>query len=588
MTSSSETTQDNRLVGRGITPGVGQGIAYRVEPRTPSPARVQITPSQVEGELQRLDQALEMTRNQLRAICDRLKETTGRELSAIISAHLVMLDDPQFTGVTRRRVSERLDSPEKAVRVVADQFLSAFQSADDAFFVHRAIDFEEVVWRILENLSELEPPRDPEFPEDLVLVARKLGISTFARFPLDQIKGLVVLKGAANSHLAIVARSYQIPMVSGIDPLTSGISTGVNLLVDGSRGAVVVKPGLGFLQEYQIGVTEKQRIRSPDKEPCFTRDRERVFVLANTEMGSDVQDALSCGAEGIGLFRSEFLVMAPGDLYKLEKQYETYCELAKAAQGLPAIVRTFDFAEEVNPWDEKISNGPSSVLGLRGIRFSLRYQHVFKAQLRAVLRAREQGDLRLVLPMLASTRELADALRIVRDVEKEINPDLTRSHPVQIGVLIEIPAALYILDEILEQCEFLAVGTNDLIQFLLAVDRTDDEVSDLYDAYHPAVIRSLLQIQSAAHTHQKPAYICGEAAAQIPYTALLVGMGFRHLSMSSPAIGSVKAFLRKQSARELSQLVGQIATLSDPKEIRDLVQRRLGKDEPATAGIVES
>jgi len=567
--------QIKKLKGKALSPGLVFGTAYRVESQHPAFFRLNISKSDVPVEIKRFHKALKRSRQQYLRDKKKLEKAVGKEHAAIIDAHLLMLEDPWLLGEIEKGIRENLESPEKAIGHVSDNLLDVYHSLGDPFFRERSSDFEEVVQRLIWNLMELGVGEDPDLPDDVILVASEIGLGVLARYPLEKIKGLVLTRAGETSHVAIIARSYQIPVVSGIENIRDEIRTGDRLLLDGSSGAVEVGVGPGSLAKARSKKNkglESEPARKPDRKPCLTLDGERVFLYANTEIGSEVAASLEAGAEGIGLFRSEYAYMSQkNEELDEEGHFSIYRELAETVKRRPAVIRTLDVAD---PGDSEYSAGEEgSALGLRGIRVSLKHPDIFKAQIRAILRAREYGDLRIVLPMISSVDEVIEGRKLIEEVEKDLGVALLKDDRVAVGVLLEVPAAILTLDAIARYCDFVAVGTNDLIQYTLAAGRLEEEIAYLYNPLHPALLRCLDQVVKVARANDIKATVCGEMAAHPIYAAVLVGLGFRCLSMTSFAIPVVKRAIRKYSAEDLRQKSDELMSLTRLSEITTFVQK---------------
>ena len=562
-------------MGTGLAPGVGCGVAYRVEPKHPAFYRIRITRDQIPAELGRFHSAVERARDQYREDKKRLEERLGSDHSHIIEAHLLMLEDRGLVEEVERRIREELDSSEKAVRHVADQLLAAYESLADEFFKERSFDFREVIERLVSNLLPLDPEEETRPTEDLILVGAEIGLGVLARFPLDLVRGLVVGKSGNTSHLAIVARSLQIPVVSGLGGVRDQIATGDYLSVDGERGVVEIGNSPEFLHTARARSTA---LVSPgsvatDREPCISVDGERIYLLANAEFGREIEPAVRLGAEGIGLFRSEYLYMMHrgGSRPSEDAEAELFRGVCSAMGDRPVVIRTLDLAERNG--SGLFAGEEAAVLGLRGIRLSLRKPDVFRPQVRAIVRAREHGDLRIVLPMVSSPDEVVQGRALIRDVERELGVPEARAIPV--GVLVEVPAAVITLESIAPHCDFLAVGTNDLIQYTLAAGRLNEEIAYLYNPLHPAVLQSLKRIVQVGEDKGLPVTVCGEMAAHPLYASVLVGLGYRRLSMTAFAIPRVKEALRELSAKWLAERVSELIALQSLEEIQTFVQEHL-------------
>ncbi len=564
-----------KLQGKALSPGLVFGTAYRVEPQHPAFFRLSISPKDVSVELKRFRKALKRSRQQYLRDKKKLEKAVGKEHAAIIDAHLLMLEDPWLLEEIEKGIRENLESPEKAIQHVADNLLDVYRSLVDPFFRERSSDFEEVVQRLIWNLTELVVGEDPDLPDDLILVAPEIGLGVLARFPLEKIKGLVLTRAGETSHVAIIARSYQIPVVSGIENIREEVRTGDRLLLDGFSGTVEVGVGPESLvkaRSKKDSAAEAGLTKKSDRKPCLTLDGERVFLYANTEFGSEVAAALKAGAEGIGLFRSEYLYMSQkNQVLDEEGHFLLYRELAETVKQRPAVIRTLDIADPSR--SEYAAGEEGSALGLRGIRVSLRDPDTFKVQIRAILRAREHGNLRIVLPMISSVDEIIESRKLIEEVEKELGVALLNDDRVAVGVLLEVPAAILTLEAIARYCDFVAVGTNDLIQYTLAAGRLEEEIAYLYNPLHPALLRCLDTVVKVARANDITATVCGEMAAHPIYAAVLVGLGFRHLSMTSVAIPAVKRAIRKYSAADLKEKVDELMSLTRLSEITTFVQK---------------
>ena len=562
-------------MGTGLAPGVGCGVAYRVEPKQPTFYRIRITPDEVQAELDRLRSAVERARSQYHRDREKLEERLGSDHAHIIEAHLLMLEDRALLDEVERRIRERLDSSEKAVRYVADQLLAAYESLDDRFFKERGFDFREVIERLVANLLPLGPEGEVQPTEDLILVGSELGLGVLARFPLDLVRGLVVGKSGDTSHLAIVARSLRIPIVSGVVGLREQIATGDYLAIDGASGRVEIGVSSEFLEQVRSrsGVSPVSDSPRADREPCLTLDGERVFLYANAEFSREVEPALHLGAEGIGLFRSEYVYMMQrsGVSPNEDDEMDLFRSVGEAMGDHPVVIRTLDLAER---------NGAGfaageevAALGLRGIRLSLRKPEVFRSQVRAILRAREYGDLRIVLPMVTSPDEVIQGRALIREAERELGISSGRAIPV--GVLVEVPAAVFTLESIAPHCDFLAVGTNDLIQYTLAAGRLNEEIAYLYNPLHPAVLYSLKRILQVGNEFGLPVTVCGEMAAHPLHASVLVGLGYRRLSMTALSIPRIKETLRGVATHELAKQVSHLISLRSLEDIQAFVREHL-------------
>lgn len=575
-----------RLVGTPLSPGIGAGRAYRIEQHAPDFHRLYLSAAEAPRELERLQEALAKSREQLVRIKERFEQQLGKEHSYIIDAHRLILEDREFLDQIRSKIRDHLYGPERAVWEATEEWLAVYRTLTDPFFRDRGSDLEEVARRIVANLGESGPPRQEEqSSEDLILVGPEIGLSDLASFPLAQVKGLVSARGGQTSHITIIARVHRIPAVSGVREVEGNIRTGDEMIVDGSEGVVLVQPSAGERRDFQVLLREEQRRSSElegDFRPSSTADGRVVSVLANTDMEDEATVAFDLGAEGIGLFRSEFVYM--GEMsgpVRFEDQLSIYRRLARLTGPRPAVIRTLDMGTEDHPYFTRLA-GEGPVLGLRGIRLSLDRPQLFRDQARAIVSARSEGNLRILLPMISSADELVTARELIREVEREVSEKtgFEPESPIQVGAMIEVPSAVLVLDGICRHADFVSVGSNDLIQFTLAVDRSSDLLSPLFNPLHPAILKSLERVARVASRNRIPAYVCGEVAAQPLYAYLLIGMGFQRLSMNPFAIPTVKKRIREMVYEEARERIRELLRFSTIQEVERYVKREMPSWEP--------
>ncbi len=565
-------TQSLKLTGSGLSPGIVIGTAYKVEPAAPKFYRIGIETEDVPRELGRLSLALQKSRTQLRAIKLRFEKLVGKDHAYMIDVHLMILDDPRFVDDIRSRIIEGLHSPERAVRETADRWLALYQSLDDPFFRERGLELRDVEQRILSNLVESNGGSQGTLPDSLVLVAPEVNLSLLAEYQLERVGGLVLTKAGRASHVTIIARSYHVPLVSGIEGIEAMIQTGDTVIVDGHEGVVWKNPAPNTVKRYQMRLRAdlgRRHAQSMDTSPSVTRDGRHVALYVNTEVEAEAAAAIRQGAAGIGLFRSEFMFMRhKAGLMTEDEQFAVYRRLAESAGSRPAILRTLDIGEGRHPIfsSESISEEPS--LGLRGIRLSLKYPVLFRSQLRAVLRAGAHGNLKVVFPMVTSVDELLQGRRTIEEVKAELSASgMSFRGDLEIGAMLEVPAAILTLDAILNHADFVAVGTNDLIQYTLAAGRTNEEVDYLFNPLHPAVLSSLQRVAELSARKNKRVYICGEVASNPLFVYVLVGLGFQHLSMGLSSIGDVRKTIREM---EFEHAVRHVKTLLELPTLEDI------------------
>ncbi len=534
------------LKGNGVSPGVALGQALKLDSHNRAVLKLQIDPAHVEGEVRRMQEAIRVSRAQLEVLKARLEEKVGPEHSFILDVHLLMLEDRTLIAEIADLIRRHRVNAEWAVRDATDRIRQAYASLDDEYFRERWADVENVVERILQNLSGDTPINWAPLPHNLIIVSDDFNASAFAAMDLNKVRALVLEAGGRTSHSAIIARSLRIPAVMEARGSLAAIETGDMVLVDGEEGQFVVNPTPARLEETREQLAQADALRDPTvqlKGGGCTRDGTGVSLQANTELPSEVHAAKRYGAEGIGLFRSEFLFFGhPNGFPGMEDQLETYRMLAREMHPYPVAIRTLDAgADKVWAGSDALSElNPS--MGLRGIRLSLKGGgRLLEPQLEAILRAGAEGNVEIVLPMVSSVEEVWEVRAAIRKIQSGMGARCGAvAERVPVGAMIEIPSAVLSLESIAAAVDFLCVGTNDLIQYLLAVDRTNPQVSHLFQPLHPSVLHCLGRIAAVAGSLGKPARICGEMSSNPFFVVLLLGMGFRQFSMNCASIPTVR------------------------------------------------
>ena len=573
-----------KLDGIGVSPGLAVGPALVVERETVPVFRLLVPAEAIDCEVKRLTRAVEASRAQLKAIKERLRHEVGVN-AYIFDAHLLMLEDPLLLDSAVHIIREELVNAEWALRTVSDQLHERFEGLSDEYLKERTTDLDDVLGRIQLNLGgAADAPSLARLPGRFVIVAVDLTPSEAAELDWEHVLAIATNAGSPSHHTSILARSFGIPAVVGLQDATARIPPGATVAVDGTHGAVVIEPGEPALAALRAGQGERRGRPRADARvlPCVTRDGVRVSLLGNAEFPEEAVHALEYGAEGIGLFRSEYLLGRARRWPDEERQYEVYRRMLEQIGPHPVTVRTWDVGPE-----DLVPGGPTSAnpaLGERALRLMRRAPEPFQAQLRALLRAAQHGPLRLLFPFVTGPSDL----RLVLDLLEETRAGLRRdgvafAADVPIGLMLEVPSAAITADLLAPHVQFFAVGTNDLIQYLLAVDRADPRVSGLYEPLHPAVLRTIDGVVRAATAHSIPVSICGEMASDPLQALLLVGLGVRELSMSPVAIAGVKAALRAASASRLEPVARASLSLATADEIGAMLRRELAEARTAPA-----
>jgi phosphoenolpyruvate-protein phosphotransferase (PTS system enzyme I) len=536
------------LKGTGVSPGIAVGQALLVEHDVAPVFRLLVPPEEVEAEVVRFTRAIEASARQLQAIKDRMSREVGMPHAYIFDAHLLMLEDPLLRDRAVSVIREEHVNAEWSLRTVAEQLHALFDAFQDEYLRERSTDLDDVLGRIQLNLAgAADAPSLSRLPGRFVVVAAGLSPSEAAGLDWERVVAIATDVGSSTYHTAIIARSLGIPAVVGLEDATRRIPPGTLVVVDGTRGRVVVEPSgpvLAGLRETQAQEKrEERRLQETRALPAVTLDGTVVDLRANVEFIEEVSTARLYGAEGIGLFRSEYLLGRTRRWPSEEQQVDVYRRLLEQMAPHPVTVRTWDVG-----LDEMAPGGPTSpnpALGDRALRLLRRFPEPFRIQVRALLRARAHGPLRVMFPFASGPSDLHRALRLIEDAKAELRGEgLTFGEDLPVGLTIEIPSAALTADLLARDVDFLSIGTNDLIQYLLAVDRTDPRVSGLYQPLHPAVVRMIDHVLRTAGK-ARPVSVCGEMAAHPLQALLLVGLGVRELSMAPSAIPRVKAALRE-------------------------------------------
>jgi phosphotransferase system enzyme I (PtsI) len=541
--------------------------------------RLAVPRDQVEAEVARLEAAIALSREQLGAIKERLSREVGAPHAYIFDAHLLMLDDPLLRERALSIVREEGVNAEWALRMVSESLHALFSHFSDAYLRERATDLDDVVGRVQINLQGAPgAPSLARLPGPVVLVAGDLTPSEAAELDWERVLAIVTDVGSSTYHTAILARSLGIPAVAGLKDATRQIPPGAVVAVDGGRGEVHVDPSgpalVALSATQEAHRREEERLRGTRGLPARTLDGVEVRLEANVEFPEEAATAQLYGASGIGLFRSEYLLGRGLRFPTEEQQIDVYRRLVEQMHPHPVTVRTWDVGlEALGPAGP---SSPNPALGERALRLLRRSREPFRIQLRALLRAGKEGPVRVMFPFVSGPSDLRLALELLEEARRELRAEgLAFRESVPVGVNLEVPSAAMVADLLAPEVDFFSVGTNDLIQYLLAVDRTDPRVSSLYEPLHPAVLRTLAGIAKAARAHGRPLSVCGEMAGQPLEAVLLVGLGFRALSMAPSAIPRVKEALRAVRAADAEALAVRCLALSTCAEIQELVRSSL-------------
>jgi phosphotransferase system, enzyme I, PtsP len=558
-----------RLVGLPAAPGFARGFAHIVGTFLSSIDR-NLRTRDVKAELRRLEQALERSRSELDALKARMAPLMPEADLKIFDGHRLILEDEEFIGRIRHAIESGYATESALFRVI-DELSAQMLAVADGYLRERATDFRDVGHRVLRHLRQ-EDGKGP-FSKPTVIVAEELTLSQLTLISHEKLVAMALQSGGTTSHAALLARSFEIPTVVGVEHLMESVAEGDTLVIDGNSGVVHVNPSAEVEREYQSLIKRYAAFRSEllheDGEPAMTHDGHRVRLMANIALCNDIPLALSYGAEGIGLLRSEFSFLTYEDFPDENQQIELYRRMLEAAGGRQITIRTLDIGADKYPPYLRVPREDNPFLGWRSIRISLEMSGLFKVQLRAILRAAAHHNVRLLLPMISSLEELRRAKELLAEARLELyNEGLEHDPEVPLGIMIEVPSAVWMAPQFAREVEFFSVGTNDLIQYLLAADRNNPKVAHLYEAFHPAVISAIAEVVNVARAADKEVGICGEMASDPLATLLLVGIGFDEMSLSPLFIPVVRKVLRKvdyQTARQIARAVLQMAGVQEIK-----------------------
>ena len=567
------------LHGLPVSSGIAIGHAHLVSHTSLEVAHYVLPRHLVDEEVARLDAALEATRTELSDLRSYRPQQAAAEFDAFLDLHLMILGDEHISQAARQMVLREHCNAEWALKMQMDELVTQFEAFEDTYLRERKTDVVQVVERVLKALngeSGHVPPTNKHDVE-MILVAHDVSPADLIQLKPHQFSGILTDLGGATSHTSIVARSLNTPCVVGLHHARELIKDHDMLIVDGEQGVVIVDPDKHLLADYKLRKSqwelERQKLKRLKTAHADTLDGTHIELHANIEMPNDLTEVKENGATGIGLFRSEFLFLNRDNLPDEEEQFNAYREVVEGMEGLPVTIRTFDLgADKQIKGAVRVASNPA--LGLRAIRLCLAEPQLFRAQLRALLRASAYGNLKILVPMLSGVSEINQTLQFIEGAKQSLaNEGIPYDPKVQIGGMIEIPAAALALNVFIKKLDFLSIGTNDLIQYTLAIDRTDDEVAHLYDPLHPAVLQLLAHVIGNANKAGVPLSVCGEMAGELAYTRLLLGLGLRQFSMHPAQLLGTKQRVLTTSLPEMAPLVQKIMRADDPMKIRDLLDR---------------
>ncbi len=578
-----------RLVGVGAAPGVAMGPAHLFGWRIDVHER-RVHESEITSELARLEQALAASDAQLARIQTQIAQEEGDDHQdyQILEAHRLMLKDAHLVGEAQKLIREEASGAEWAVRVALDRIRAVFDRIEDPYFRERRSDIDAVGERLLRNLLELLDPGQKEYPPGAVVYGHDLSPADVTQLGRKGAGGFFTEAGGKTSHSAVVSRALGLPLVVGVHDIGVNLRPGSSVVVDGTRGEVILEPDGATLQHYEErAARERARtayLNTLRGEPSVTACGTGVHLAANVELLEEVPAAVLNGAESIGLFRTEFLYIERPDLPSEQEQFEHAVTALNLLQGRQATFRTLDLGGDKLSPSVRIPAGANPALGLRSVRFSLWQRGVFRHQLRALYRAGAVGPVRILFPLISGVGELREVKAICQEVCYDLAREGIDHNPsIPLGVMIETPSAAWVADMLAHECDFLTIGTNDLIQYSLAADRQDEHVAYLYRPLHPGILRAIRLVVDGARLANKPVAMCGDMAGDPMFSWVLMGMGFRDLSMAPQQIPLLKSLVRSTRLSDAESLVRSIEKLPTAQEVEGVVHELMERRFPELA-----
>ena len=584
--SGDNALKEIRFEGAGVSPGIARSQVHVARDEVDEVVRYRIAPSQVGDEISRFETALIQTRMQILEMQQRIAESIGAKDAAIFDAHLLVVEDRTLIDEVLRKLETDLCNVEWIFQEVATRYAETLNKIDDPYLRERALDIQDVTKRVIRNLQGKAPKTFLALTEPHILVAHNLTPSDTASMDRAKVLGIATDLGSRTSHAAILARSLNIPAVVGLHDITAKLETGQHVLLDGNDGCLTVNPTPETLAHYAEIESRRAKVTARLKElretTSTTRDGYHVVLSANIELPEDVDAVAANGAEGIGLYRTEFLYLNRTTLPTEDEQYEIYRRVAERVRPNPLIIRTFDLGgDKLAPGTVDITDELNPFLGWRAIRFCLENVEIFKTQLRAILRASVVGNVKIMFPMISGLDELRRAIVILGECKEELrSAKIDAADKVEVGAMFEIPSAAICASVLAPEVDFFSIGTNDLIQYALAVDRVNEKIAHLYEPTHPAVVRLLKMIVDAGHAHNIWVGVCGEMAGDIALVPLLLGLGVEELSTAAILVPRVKRAVQSLSIPECRELVEETFKLNTASEILarclELADKRYG------------
>jgi phosphotransferase system enzyme I (PtsI) len=566
----SEQSPKEEIILEGIaaSPGIAHGTALLYLQKELDVPCYDLAPEVIDSEIERFDQAILQTREEITAVRHKVAASLGEGEARIFDAHLMVLEDSALLDEVNSELRSTNKNVESCYHKIAQRYISFFSSMEDEYLKERVTDIRDVSRRLLQNLIGMNKSNLGELTSHSIIVSEDITPSDTADMDRSKLLGFITDAGGQTSHSVIMARSMRIPAVVGLHNATQVIQSGDQILVDGYDGIVVINPSEERLFKYGKLASERRKLDeiyiSVISEPSETKDGSPIGLMSNIEGAHEMEQVVAMRSNGVGLFRTEGIFLRHHGYPSESVQYDEYAAVVAAADDEPVIIRTLDIGGDKTLGDGG-SEDDNSFMGFRAIRFCLGNEDIFKTQLRAILRSSAKGNVKIMYPMISGVAELRRANQILEEVKVDLRAEnLAFDEGIEVGAMVEIPSAAAIIDLLAAEADFFSIGTNDLIQYLMAVDRLNDRVAHLYEPAHPAVLRTLKIIIDEANRLGKPVSVCGEIAGDPIYASLLLGMGATSLSLTSSMLPELKYFIRNVKIKDARALVEEVLLINDP------------------------
>jgi len=583
--SEQNSKEEIILEGIAASPGVAHGTALLYLQKELDVPSYDLPPEAIDSEIERFDQAILQTREEITAVRHKVAASLGEGEARIFDAHLMVLEDSALLDEVNSELRSTNKNVESCYHQISQRYISFFSSMEDEYLKERVTDIQDVSRRLLQNLIGMNKSNLGELAAHSIIVSEDITPSDTADMDRSKLLGFITDAGGQTSHSVIMARSMRIPAVVGLHNATKTIQSGDQILVDGYDGIVVINPSEERLFKYGKLASERRKLDeiyiSVISEPSETKDGSPIGLMSNIEGAHEMEQVIAMRSNGVGLFRTEGIFLRHHGYPPESVQYDEYAAVVAAAGDEPVIIRTLDIGGDKTLGDGSTQED-NSFMGFRAIRFCLGNQDIFKTQLRAILRASAKGNVKIMYPMISGVAELRHANQILEEVKVDLRAEnMAFNEEIEVGAMVEIPSAAAIIDLLAAEADFFSIGTNDLIQYLMAVDRLNDRVAHLYEPAHPAVLRTLKVIIDEANRLGKPVSVCGEIAGDPIYAGLLLGMGATSLSLTSSMLPELKYFIRNVNITDARALVEEVLKVNDPvavvKRLEDFRVETIGK-----------